>query len=304
MAATMPSMSSRVLVCGATGYLGRHVLRVAHEAGHHVRALARDEARLGEERDFCDEVFVGHATDPSTLIGLCDDIDVVFSSVGNRTLRRKPTIWEVDEGANRNIMAVARETGVAHIVFVSVLAGDRMRELVPQFEARERIVDELRRGEIPTTIIRPSGFFNDMSEMFEMARKGRVWVPGSGEQKLNPVHGADLAEVCVKQFGNPGAYGTEIPVGGPDIVTFRRIAEMCFEAVGKPPRVSSIPLWLLRATGRAVTPFNINVASLVLMFTAFAETDSVTDTYGTHHLSDFFTELADRSPCASDSTQR
>jgi NAD(P)-dependent dehydrogenase (short-subunit alcohol dehydrogenase family) len=85
----------RVLVCGATGYLGRHVVQAAKAEGYRVRALVREEARLGDAGAACDEVFVGEATRAETLRGLCDGVDLVISSLGNRTLHRRPTVWEL-----------------------------------------------------------------------------------------------------------------------------------------------------------------------------------------------------------------
>jgi len=283
--------ATRVLVCGATGYLGGYVVKAAKARGYWVRALVRSAERYGDQREMCDDVFEGQATDPATLKGLCDGIDVVITSLGNRTLNRKPDCWDVDYGANRNIVESARQAGVKHFIFVSVFHGDRVRAIVPQIEARERVVDELKAGEMPWTIIRPSGFFNDMSEILQMAHGGSVWVIGTGTQLFNPIHGADLAEVCVDPINDVNSLGREIPAGGPGVLTMREVALAAFEAVGKEPKVRSFPLWALKATATVIKPFNINVASLLFMFMAFSDGDAVADQCGTHHLADFFKEL-------------
>jgi uncharacterized protein YbjT (DUF2867 family) len=280
-----------IVIAGATGYLGRYLVKSAHARGYRVKALVRSEARLADARPMCDEVFVGEATKAETLIGLCDGADFVLSSLGNRTLARKPDCFEVDFQGNMNILARAREAGVSQFVFVSVLGGSAIRNLVPQFEARERVVDALRSGSMPWTIIRPSGFFNDMNEILDMAKRGRVWVPGSAA-RFNPIHGADLAEVCLDAIGNAGAHGREIPAGGPDCLSMREAGELAFKALGKPPRISAIPLWALRVMGTAIRPFNINLASLILMMWALARSDICCDAYGTHRLENYFREAA------------
>jgi len=285
--------TKRVVVAGATGYLGRYVVRSAHARSWRVRALVRSESRLGDARPMCDEVFVAEATKPDTLAGLCDGADCVVSSLGNRTLARKPDCFEVDFQGNMNVLARAREAGVSRFVFVSVLMGDVVRRQVPQIEARERVVDALRTGPIPWTVVRPSGFFNDMNEIFEMAKRGRVWVP-AGRSRLNPIHGADLAEVCLDAAGNPGAQGRDIPAGGPDCLSMYEAAELAFKTLKKPPRISAIPLWMLRAAGVAMRPFNINLASLILMMWALSQHDICCESYGTHHLADFYQGAADR----------
>lgn len=286
------SGGKRVLVCGATGYLGRHVVLEAHRRGHRVRALARDPERLGDARAACDEVFVGQATDEGTLAGLCDGIDVVISSLGNRTLARRPTVWDVDFRANMNVLRRAEEAKVGQLVFVSVLRGAEARASVPQIEARERVVDALRSSSIPWTVVRPSGFYNDMGEILEMARKGTVWIPGKGDTRFNPIHGADLAGAILDHVGDPASLGKELPVGGPDVLTMREIGELAFSALGKPPRIRSFPAWMLGGAAAVIKPFNVNVASLIAMFGVFIGEDAVTERHGSHHLADFYRDLA------------
>jgi uncharacterized protein YbjT (DUF2867 family) len=81
---------NRVLVAGATGYLGRFVAREFKRRGDWVRVLARSPDKLKTPRPFLepavaglvDDVFVGEVTRPGTLRGLCEGIEVVFSSIG------------------------------------------------------------------------------------------------------------------------------------------------------------------------------------------------------------------------------
>lgn len=280
-----------MVIAGATGYLGRYLVKSAHAHGFRVRALVRSETSLGDARPMCDQVFVGQATQPETLARLCDGADLVVSSLGNRTLARRPNCFDVDYRGNMNIVARARDAHVAHFIFVSVLGGDKSRGRVPQFEARERVVDALRAGAMRWTIIRPSGFFNDMVELLEMAMRGRVWIPG-GNARFNPIHGADLAEVCI-DAAIKAKYGQEIPAGGPDCLTMREIGELAFKAIGRPPQISTFPAWLLRAAGTAIRPFNVNLASLVLMMSALTSGDLCCDAYGTHRLGQFFQDVAE-----------
>ena len=101
----------RIFVAGATGYLGRFVVREALARGYAVRALTRDGSRLppelaeipqgGEGAAF--EVAEGEATRPETLRGLTRDCDVLFSSIGITRQRDKGVKYaDVDYGANRD----------------------------------------------------------------------------------------------------------------------------------------------------------------------------------------------------------
>lgn len=279
------------LVAGATGYLGGHVIRALSRDGWKIRALARDESRLGELRELCDEVFVGQATESASLDGVCEGMHAVFSSIGIRHVHRTPTYEDVDYRANLNLVEHAEAAGVRRFVFVSVLRGSELRNTSPLIDARERVVDALRKTTMESVILRPTGFFNDMGEFFSMAQKGKVWLIGSGETRINPVHGADLANVAAgaMELGSPS---TEISIGGPTSYSQREIADLCFEVLGKKKRYGKVPAGLVRFVATVVRPFNRNASAVALMFASLGESDAVAPTYGHHELAEHFRALA------------
>lgn len=279
------------VVAGATGYLGGHVVQTLKRDGWQVRALARDPARLGVARGSCDEVFVGEATQPSTLKGLFAGADVAFSSIGIRHFRRRPTYREVDQDANLGLVEAAEQAGVTRFVFVSVLDGQRVRSVSPLVEARERVVERLHSSPMTSTILRPTGFFNDMAEIFEMARRGRVWLIGDGRTRINPIHGADLAEVAAEVLRS-SAPPAERSVGGPDTFTQHELAQLAFEALGTPARTGRVPAAVVTLLGLLATPFSPNAGALLRMFALLGRRDAVGEAVGRHHLADFFAELA------------
>lgn len=275
-----------VVVCGATGYLGRHVVRTLHADGWAVRALVRDPSRLGDAAEFCEEVFVGHPTDPGTLNGLFDGADVAFSSIGLRSFKRRPNFREVDERANLHLVEAAEQAGIDRFVFVSVLRGDEFRDRSPLIEARERVVDRLRSSTMRETIVRPTGFFNDMDAFRDMAARGRVWLIGDDAARINPIHGADLAAVVAEALGSDDT--SDRNVGGPDVLTQAEIADAAFRPSGRPVRVSRVPSELVRTVGRLISPINPNAGANLQMFAIMGRHDMVGDTVGTHHLTDHF----------------
>jgi hypothetical protein len=99
----------------------------------------------------------------------------------------------------------------------------------------------------------------------------------------------------VDRLEDPDAAGTAHPVGGPDVFTPRRIAELAFETLDKPPRIRGFPGWTLRAASAVVRPFNINVSSLLSMFGTMLDGNNVTTRFGTHRPADHYRALAARS---------
>ena len=72
-------MNKTYLIAGATGYLGKHLVKAANAAGHRVHAVARSPENVP---DCADEVIVAEATNAESLVGICDGVDVVVSSLG------------------------------------------------------------------------------------------------------------------------------------------------------------------------------------------------------------------------------
>ena len=164
-----------------------------------------------------------------------------------------------------------------------------MRGRVPQFEAREQVVDRLRESDLVWTIVRPSGFFNDLTEILEMAAKGTVWLIGDGNAPLNPIHGADLAEFIVERLVDPSAAWREFPVGGPDLLSQTEIAELAFAALGTEARIHPSPRWLMPAIAKCVMPFNGNLGSFLAMLGALGTSQNVSAPQrGSRRLGDFF----------------
>ena len=285
----------RVLVMGATGYLGSHIVTQLRQAGYPVRALVRDPRRLAKEGERGVELFTGQVTRPETLAGLCDGVSVVVSTLGVRSLARKPTPWEVDYQGNLNVLALARQAGVRHFIFIAVLHGEEVRTRVPILEPRERFIDALRDSGIEWSIIRPTGVFNDMKAIFQQARRGRAWLLGAGSARINPIHPADLAVEVARCIEDASARNATYGIGGPDTFSYNEIARLAFDALGMKPHVSHLPPWIIGAASRALGPFNPTGAGFLRFFGWVMTNDMVGAPVGQVHLSDFFAQLASQN---------
>mmetsp|Transcript_26000 Transcript_26000/g.61326 ORF Transcript_26000/g.61326 Transcript_26000/m.61326 type:complete len:218 (-) Transcript_26000:91-744(-) len=214
-------------------------------------------------------------------------------------MSRKPDIWEIDWQANQRVVDLARAAGVEFFVFISVLDGDLHRGSIPQVEARERVVDGLRSSPgLPFSIVAPTGFFNDMAEVFNMARGGTSWLVGDGTNLINPIHAADLAEaVSAIVEDRAGAENKRFNVGGPQTFSMREISELAHKVAGTPPCVRSCPTWLVKGVSYLTRPFNANVSSLLAMFASIS--DGRGEEVGSHTLQAHFEDLkakADATP--------
>jgi len=274
----------RILVAGATGYLGGFVVREFKERGHFVRALARNTDKLKPLENSIDEIVEAEVTKPTTLEKVCDGIDVVFSSVGITKQKDGLTFQDVDYKGNKNLLVAARKAGVKKFIYVSVFNGPDLLHL-DIVKAHEDFVGELKASGIDYAVIRPTGYFSDMGEFLDMARKGRVWLIGKGENRSNPIHGSDLAAVCVDAMEGRNR---EINVGGPQVLTYREVAETAFRSLGKQTRTTSVPVWIMNLAIGMTRTYNRQQGELLAFFTTMMTSDVVAPLSGVHTLDDYF----------------
>lgn len=278
----------RVMVAGATGYLGRHIVRELKGRGHFVRALARDAARLESVRDAVGEVFTADATDQKALAGCCDGMDAVISSVGLVGKAGNKTAWDVDYAANRNLLDEAGRAGVGKFVYTSVVRAPALEKL-QLVRAKRAFEAELRGSGLAYTILLPNGYFSDFDAYLEMARNGRVYLFGDGSFRINPIDGADVATAAVDALD---AATNEVELGGPEILTHEEIATAAFRASGTPPRIMHIPTWVITAgltLLRWVTPLRVHG---VIEFPLTVLThDVLSPAVGRHRLADHYQDV-------------
>jgi uncharacterized protein YbjT (DUF2867 family) len=227
----------KILIAGATGYLGKHAVMEFKKKDYYIRALARDEARLEAIRPFIDEAWIGEVTEASTLRGICHEMDYVFSSVGITRQKDGFSYMDVDYDGNRKLLEEAQKSKVSGFMFISVFNAEKLSRL-KIVEAKERFASELKSSGMNYVIVRPNGFFSDMEEILNMARKGKVSLFGKGKFLVNPIHGADLARFCCQEIGGKNL---ELDVGGPDTLTHNQIALLAFTALGKSSKIAYVP---------------------------------------------------------------
>ena len=123
-----------------------------------------------------------------------------------------------------------------------------------------------------------------------MAKKGRIYLFGNGEIKANPIHGEDLAAVCVEAI--EGA-DSEVIAGGPETLTYNEIAKIAFEAAGTTVKIAHIPDWIRSTLLRLVrTIFSGKVYGPIEFFLTVSSIDMIAPEYGTHKLRDHFRKVS------------
>ncbi len=280
----------KILLAGGTGYLGGYILSELLSKGFDVRAIVRNESKIDRSLKGHQhlEVLTVEMTDSKTIENVCENIDVVISTVGITKQRDGLTYMDVDYQANVNLLNEAKKQGVQKFIYISVLNGEKLRNIAI-CNAKEKFVEELKHSGLDYCIVRPNGFFSDMTEFLKLANKGRVYLFGNGELQSNPIHGEDLAKVCVNQIN---ANDKELDVGGPEILTQNEIANIAFKAINKKPKITHIPNWvgkLVLKIGKVLMSKHTYGSFEFFMHVMMVE--MLAPQYGEHTLKAYFEEL-------------
>ncbi len=281
-----------VVVAGATGYLGRHIVVELAERGHAVRAIVRSRERAEEHgpfgspslRDLVADWVVGPVTDPAFVSGVCAGADRVVSALG--VTRQKASPWDVDFLANLRLLEDAERAQLRSFLYVNVLHAASGRSLILRSKAAFAAV--LERSALAHQIVNPSGYFSDISDFLAMARAGLVVLPPAGDVRVAPIHGADLARFCVDHLGDASG---SWDVGGPDVFTYPEIGRLALAAVGRRERMVALPQGLLSAVVWVASRLGERPGDLAQFFAEGLTQDAVGERFGAHHLADYFADL-------------
>ena len=285
--------TEKILLAGATGYLGQYILAALLREEYPTRIVVRNKSKLSPAllTHPLLEVVEAEVTQPDTLRGVCKGVHKVISTVGITRQKDGLTYEQVDFQANKNLLDEALREGVRKFIYVSVFKGEAMRHIAIG-AAKERFVDALKASGLDYCIIRPSVFYSDMTIFFKMAKakKDEILLFGKGQYAMNPIHGEDLAEVCVAQLER---YEREVNVGGAEIFTQTEMARLAFEVLHKPANISYLPDWVRRLIlkmGKYLLPKSI-YGAMEFVLTTMAMDVVAPMQVGKHRLKAFFESL-------------
>ncbi|MSZ88250.1 MAG: NAD(P)H-binding protein, partial [Actinobacteria bacterium] len=159
----------KVLVAGATGYIGRRLVAELVEAGHSVRAIARNPAKLADE-EWADrvEIVTGDVLDPASLVPAFADVSGAYYLV--HSIGGSGDWEERDRLAAANFRDAAAAAGATQIIYLGGLGDDAGASLSPHLKSRHEVGQILASGPVPTTELRAAVVIGSGSASFEMLR--------------------------------------------------------------------------------------------------------------------------------------
>src|SRR3954447_14415254 len=233
--------ATKVLVAGATGYIGRRLVAELVAAGYQVRCLARTPGKLDAEpwRGQV-EVTAGDVLHRRSPADAFRDVDVAYDlvhSIGSESQ------WQArDRSAGENFRDAAADAGIEQIIYLGGLGDRAGGELSSHLASRHEVGYVLASGPVPTTELRAAVVIGSGSTSFEMLRHLTevlpvMTTPRWVETRVQPIAVRDVLRNLTGVLDNRDAYGRVFEIGGTDVMTYRQLMDLYASIAGLRKRV-------------------------------------------------------------------
>lgn len=243
-----------ILVTGATGFVGGHLVRRLRTEGLAVRALVRTPAKAQALRDLGVEAVPGDINDLPSLGSASTGCETVIHLVGIIQEGRGFTFRSVHVEGTRNVLDAAKKAGVNHFIHQSALGtrdGAKSEYHRTKYEA-EKLV---RASGIPFTILRPSLIYGPGDQftlrLADAIRLSPVLpVIGSGRSKVQPIFIEDVASCIVKIVAGNEHRNKTYEIAGPEQLTYEEVTKAIAAALGISRPNVHLPMFFMRTMAK------------------------------------------------------
>ena len=238
----------RVLVTGASGFIGRRVVMSLAANGYSVRAMARSERTATLFKDCEVDVLQADVLDPESLSKACKDIEAVIHLAAIIRELGEFTFQRMNLGGTIKLLNTAAAAGVQRFVMASAI-GASSDPSIPYLYSRWRAEQEVINSPIPSTILRFSvgfgrgdEFFNTLAALAKLSPL--VPIAGDGKSLFQPIAADDAAKCLAASIKDEGVLGKTIELGGPAYFTYDQMIDTVAGTLGLKIAKLHIPIRL------------------------------------------------------------
>jgi uncharacterized protein YbjT (DUF2867 family) len=247
----MIEYSGKILITGATGFVGGRLLHNLTAQGIKVRCLVRSPDKLRKDFSQSEEVDVvaGDLLKPETYENGLEGIKVAYylvHSMGGRTIGENKVFVQRDRDAAENFIRAADRAGVARIIYLGGL-GETGENLSKHLASRQEVAQILSSGRAQTTELRAPNIMGAGGAPFEMLRylveRLPVMVcPRWIETRAQPIDIRDMVHYLIGCLREPATTGLSLDVGGPEILSYRDMMEIYARVRGLKRVIITVPV--------------------------------------------------------------
>lgn len=270
-------MKDKTLVVGATGALGRPVVKLLRERGVAVRAACRHPGQAADLAALGAEVMVADLSEPTSLVSACAGVQRVLACAHGLLGRGRWRSERVDDLGHRELVQAAQAAGVRRFVYVSA-AGAAPDHPIDFFRTKHAIEQVLAVSGLEHAVLRPTCFMEHHAHNFigkSLLEKGKAQLIGTGTKLRNFVCAEDVAVLAVRALLDAPLTFRRLEIGGFGHYSNRDVAALYARLAGVPERISVIPAGVARALSVLARPLHPGMARVMALMSlpddAFSE---------------------------------
>ena len=242
-----------ILITGATGFIGRTLVRQLSEIGYPLRALIRPSPRTPRlPKGVSVEVAVVSLADKRGLRAALRDVDVIIHLASAENQGSRGSLLTADIQGTENLVEAATDAGVDRIVYLSHIGAERDSGY-PAFKAKGLAEEHIRKGKVPYTILRTSlvygpedHFTNNLSRLIRSSF-GVFPIPSGKRTVVQPVWVEDLVTCILWSLDKEDTLNKIYELGGAEFFTLQQIVENIMEITHRPRYLVPLSPITLRA---------------------------------------------------------
>lgn len=269
------STTSKILVVGATGFLGMEICRQLIATNKNVSGLVRKtaaEEKVSALRQLGVQLVEGDLKDRSSIKKVLQGITTVISTASSTFSRQDgDSIQSVDNEGQATLADEAIAAGIQQFIYISFpsMPGD-----FPLQNAKRRVEKKLISSNTSYTILQPTFFVEawlSPAVGFDFPN-AKATIYGEGKNKISWITIQDVAAFAVASVDNPAAKNKTVELGGPDALSPLEVVALFEKAGGKKFELQHVPVEALQGQKNGSTDdLGKTFASLMLNYAAGSE---------------------------------
>ena len=231
----------RLLVVGATGFVGSRLVSSFSDRGHDVVAFSRSASAESVPEGV--EPFNGDLGEPESLDGLCDGVDVAYYFIHSLT---SENFAALDRRYAARFRDIASEAGVDRVIYLSGISGDET-DLSPHLASRREVEAVLAEGSFDLTVLRAAVIVGPESASFRIVddltdRLPIMVVPQWVRTPCQPIGIGDVIEYLTGVLDADGTRGETYDIGGPSVCSYESLLRLTAAEKGRRVRIVPVPV--------------------------------------------------------------